>query len=267
MSSRDPWIQLAPESVEEPIPVSPRKLAEILRQIEELRKENHSLRKEIERLRPALEKARAKNSRLGDRVDGPSGKLERLRNSLSVLGTDAWTAAAVGVASSRVFFRQPPPPPEERRPTGGQPGHPGTTRPRPVPNTPPRVLSLENCPHCATRLGEPCDSSSHPLTDLPEGSLEIYDVTVNRYTCSGCGRRVHAPVPEGYRGEFGPRLRTFAATLRVQGMSVEKIAELLSVVYRLEVSVASLLAMGEGVAESLDGTYSELREEMTDASR
>ncbi|EQD77579.1 transposase IS66 [mine drainage metagenome] len=50
-------------------------------------------------------------------------------------------------------------------------------------------------------------------------------------------------------------------------MSVEKIAEFLAAVYRLEVSVASLLAMEEGVAESLDGTYSELREEMTDATR
>ncbi|EQD57865.1 transposase IS66, partial [mine drainage metagenome] len=218
----------------------------LLREIEELRGENLTLRKEIERLRPALEKSREKNARLTDKAEGLNEKLEGLRNSLSVLGTDAKTAAAVGVPSSRVFFRQPPPPPGERRPTGGQPGHPGTTRPRPIPNAPPRVLSLANCPDCATRLGAPCDSSSHPLTDLPEGSLEIYDVTVNRYKCSGCGRRVHAPVPEGYRGEFGPRLKTFVATLRAQGMSVEKIAELLMTVYRLEVSVASLLAMEEG---------------------
>ncbi|EQD36285.1 transposase IS66, partial [mine drainage metagenome] len=239
----------------------------ILRQMEELRKENHSLRKALERLRPALEKAREKNARLTDRAEGLNEKLEGLRNSLSVLGTDAKTAAAVGVPSSRVFFRQPPPPPGERRPTGGQPGHPGTTRPRPVPNAPPRVLSLENCPHCAARLGNPCDALSHPITDLPEGSLDIYDLTVHRYKCPDCGRRVHASVPEGYRGEFGPRLKTFVTTLRAQGMSVEKIAELLRTVYRLEVSVASLLAMEEGVAESLDETYSELREEMTDAAR
>ncbi|EQD75327.1 transposase IS66, partial [mine drainage metagenome] len=83
----------------------------------------------------------------------------------------------------------------------------------------------------------------------------------------GCGKRVHATVPEGYRGEFGPRLKTFVATLRVQGMSLEKIADFLAAVYKLEVSVASLLAMEEAVAESLDGTYSELREEMTDAAR
>ncbi|EQD75270.1 transposase, partial [mine drainage metagenome] len=136
----------------------------------------------------------------------------------------------------------------------------------------PQLLRLEcsrwrTAPTVLPVSGAPCDSSSHPLTDLPEGSLEIYDVTVNRYKCSGCGRRVHAPVPEGYRGEFGPRLKTFVATLRAQGMSVEKIAELLMTVYRLEVSVASLLAMEEGVAESLDGTYLELREEMTDAAR
>jgi transposase len=267
MSPRDPRILLAPESDEEPIPVSPRKLAEVLRQIEELRKENQALRREIERLRPALDKAREKNARLTDKAEGLSEKLEGLRNSLSVLGTDAKTAAAVGVPSSRVFFRQPPPPPGERHSPGGQPGHPGTTRPRPVPNAPPRLLSLGICPGCATRLGDPCDSWSRPITDLPEGHLDIFDLTVNRYKCPGCGKRVHATVPEGYRGEFGPRLKTFVATLRVQGMSVEKIAEFLAAVYGLEVSVASLLAMEEGVAESLDGTYSELWGEMRDATR
>ena len=88
-----------------------------------------------------------------------------------------------------------------------------------------------------------------------------------RYKCPGCGEPVHVPIPEAYRGEFGPRLKAHVAELRVLGMPFEKIAELLRMRYDLEVSVAALLAMEEGVAESLDETYTELREELTDVAR
>ncbi len=69
---------------------------------------------------------------------------------------------------------------------------------------------------------------------------------VQRYKCPGCGERVHAQIPEAYRGDFGPRLKALVAELRVLGMPFEKIAELLRMNYDLEVSVASLLAMEEG---------------------
>ena len=130
MSARDPPLLLAPESDEEPIPVSPRKLAKLIRSNEELERELREAREEIRRLREERARSREKHSAL-------KAALHRLRTSLSVLGTDAKTAASVWVPSSRVFFRQSPPPGTKRRPTGGQPGHPGTTRPRPIPNVPP----------------------------------------------------------------------------------------------------------------------------------
>ncbi|MHB1435571.1 MAG: IS66 family transposase, partial [Thermoplasmata archaeon] len=274
MSPRDPRVFLAPDLDEESIPVSPRKLAELIREkleqdrelkeareeIKEAREEITETREEIRRLREEIARSREKSSVLKTALD-------RLRASLSVLGTDARTAAAVGIPSSRVFFRQPPPPPKHRRPTGGQRGHPGTTRPRPTPNAPPKVLTLEACPKCAHALGTPADSSSRPVTDLPASSLEIFDLVVPRYKCPGCGERVHAEIPEAYRGEFGPRLKAFVAELRVLGMPFEKIAELLRMQYGLEVSVASLLAMEKGVAESLDATYRAVGEEMRDAQR
>jgi transposase len=254
---------LAPEPDEEPIPVSPRKLAELLRQLEDrsrLERELHEAREEIRRLREEKARSREKSSSL-------KAALDRLRSSLAVLGTDAMTAASVGVPSSRVFFRQPQPPSEHRRPTGGQPGHPGSTRPRPTPNAPPRILALKACPKCEEPLGDPSDSWSRPVTDLPSPSLEVFDLVVQRYKCSGWGERVNAPIPEAYRGDFGPRLKALVAELRVLGMPFEKIAELLRMNYGLEVSVASLLAMEEGVAESLDETYRELSEEMRDIQR
>ena len=129
------------------------------------------------------------------------------------------------------------------------------------------MLALKECPKCTHALGDPADSWSRPVTDLPAPGLEIFELEVLRYKCPGCGERVHAPIPEAYRGEFGPRLKAFVAELRALGMPFEKIAELLEGTFGLEVSVASLIAMEEGVAESLDGTYTELREEMRDATR
>jgi transposase len=263
MRSRDPRLFLAPDPDEEPIPVSPRKLAELLRRLGERDQLEHDLqeaREEIRRLRE--EKARSKEKSAALR-----SALDHVRNSLAILGTDSRTAAAVGVPSSRVFFRPSRPPHEPRRRSGGQPGHPGTTRPRPTPNAPPRVLPLKQCPKCEATLGDPSDSSSHAVTDLPAPRLEIFELVVPRYKCPGCGERVHAEIPEAYRGDFGPRLKALVAELRVLGMPFEKIAELLRMTYGLEVSVASLLAMEGGVAESLDRTYRELSEELRDATR
>lgn len=196
---------LAPEPDEEPIPVSPRKLAKLIQEKQEQERELQDAREEICRLREGKARSREKNSAL-------KAVLDRVRASLSVLGTDAKTAAAVGVPSSRVFFRQSPPPDRKRRPTGGQTGHPGATRPRPTPNAPPK-----ECPKCAHDLGAPADSWSRPVTDLPAPSLEIFDLVIPRYKCPGCGERVHAPIPEAYRGEFGLRLKALVAELRVSG--------------------------------------------------
>jgi chromosome segregation ATPase len=101
MSRRDSLLLLAPDPDEEPIPVSPRKLADLLRRVEDRDRLEHELREareEIRRLREEKARARQKSSSL-------QAALDRLRSSLSVLGTDAKTAAAVGVPSSKVFFR------------------------------------------------------------------------------------------------------------------------------------------------------------------
>lgn len=260
MFPRDPRILLAPDEDEEPIPVSPRKLAKLVQEKLEQERELQELREENRRLREEKARSQKKSSALQSAFD-------RLRHSLVVLGADARTAASVGVPSSRVFFRQPPAAGKRRRSSGGQPGHPGRTRARPTPNAPPRILALKECPNCEEPLGDPSDSWSRPVTDLPAPGLEIFELVVPRYKCRGCGHRVHAEIPEAYRGDFGPRLKAYVAELRVLGMPFEKISELLRMTYDLEVSVASLLAMEEGVAESLDATYDELSKEMRDAER
>ena len=97
MPPRDSPISLAPDEDEEFIPVSPRKLANLLRDMEEMKEENRKLQEEIERLRPRLEKAREKNARLVDRAD-------RLEEQLEGVGTP-WPSSAPmrGLPSSSAF--------------------------------------------------------------------------------------------------------------------------------------------------------------------
>ncbi|MHB1887112.1 MAG: IS66 family transposase [Acidimicrobiales bacterium] len=230
-------------------------------------RELEQLKEEVQKLREENETLRGEKARHQKKAETLQEVLDRLRGSLAVLGTDAKTAPAVGVPSSRTFFKQPRLAPEEQKKSGGQPGHKGTTRPRPTSNAPPRELRLERCPKCDTRLGNPCDGWSKPITDLPAGVLEIFDLIIHRYRCPGCGERVRAPIPEAYRGEFGPRLKAFVTQSRALGVPLEKIQEVLNAVYHLSVSEATLLGMERGVAESLDGTYHELWEELRDATR
>lgn len=243
MELRGFQFRFAPESNSDQIVVSRRKLEEVLRELELNREEVERLKKENRSLKE---------------------KLDHVEHSLPVLAADARTAPAVGVPSSRTFFRRPPPDPAHRKSPGGQPGHPGVTRPRPVPNAPPLTLSLTNCPDCGHRLGEPCDQWSRPLTDIPEPRTMVYDLVAPRYRCPGCGKRVHAPLPVGTQEEFGPRVRALAVTLRTQGMSGEKIARFLDEVWGLKVSEATVLAWERGVAATFEPLYQGLKGQLTD---
>ncbi|EQD58731.1 transposase IS66, partial [mine drainage metagenome] len=126
---------------------------------------------------------------------------------------------------------------------------------------------LKECPECAPPLGETADSWSRPVTNLPDPSHEIFDLVVWRYKCSNHGGRVQVGIPEARRGDFGPRFQASVAELRLLGMPFEIIAELLRMRDDLEGSVASPIAMEVGVAESLDGTYRSLGEQLRDAKR
>ncbi|MBX8638578.1 MAG: hypothetical protein KIY11_09535 [Thermoplasmata archaeon] len=123
------------------------------------------------------------------KIEKLTEKLKKLRSTPMMLASSDKTAEAGGVSSSRTFYRRPR---HTDRKRGGQPGHTGIARKRPETNAPLVVLSLENCPDCGSTLGEPCDSYSRTVTDIPVMHPLIYDITVNRYHFHVCGGRVSA---------------------------------------------------------------------------
>ena len=125
-----------------------------------------------------------------------------------MLSSSGRTAEAGGVPSSKTFYRKPR---HSKRKRGGQDGHKVAARSKPETNAPPVVLSLENCPDCGSPLGEPCDSYSRTVTDIPPMRPLVYDLIVNRYSRYACGRRVRGEPPLPLHTTLGRRLASFVA--------------------------------------------------------
>ena len=217
----------------------------------------------LARLRRA-EKAEEELRRAREEIRRLKEENHRLKTSAPFLAASERTAEAGGVPSSRIFYRRPVAP-GEKRPTGGQPGHRGHGRSRPTPNAPPVRATLEQCPHCTTELGAPCDSFHRTITDLPLAALLVFDLEVLRYRCPGCHRRVHAEPPFPPHQQFGPVLASWVAHQRMLGLSVEKVRTSAKESFGLAISEASVLALEAWVAERMSPTYETLKAQVKGA--
>jgi transposase len=219
--------------------------------------ERKAVRKRLEKANE-LEK---ENRELREKLRRAQDELRRIKTSAPFLAASDLTAEAGGIPSSRVFYRRPVRP-REPRPTGGQEGHPGRSRERPVPNSPPLRFSLERCGQCGTRLGEPFEVRRRTITDLPPPEPNIFDVEISRYTCPGCHRRVEPDCPYPRNRPFGFALMSRVVHLRMLGLSVPKIVDCLREGHGVEVSPAAVLKMERSAAEALGPLYEGLKEQV-----
>ena len=226
---------------EESITLNPEERKAVRKRLEKA----NELEKEVRELREKLRRAQ--------------DELRRIKTSAPFLAASDLTAEAGGIPSSRVFYRRPVRP-REPRPTGGQEGHPGRSRERPLPNSPPLRLSLERCGECGTRLGEPFEVRRRTITDLPPPEPRIFDVEISRYTCPGCHRRVEPPCPYPRNRPFGFALMSRVVHLRMLGLSVPKVVDCLREGHGVEVSPAAVLKMERQAAEALGPLYEGLKE-------
>jgi transposase len=96
---------------------------------------------------------------------------------------------------------------------GGQPGHPGTTRPlRPVPAVDElHVCQPTHCTHCGNPLrGSDPSPLRHQVTELPPLKPTVTEYQLHALRCGQCGGVTRAPLPEGVpKRAFGPRLHSW----------------------------------------------------------
>ncbi len=224
---------------EEPLTIYPperKRIREQLERSERLEQENRELRE--------------KNRRLQE-------ELRRYKACAPMLAASDRTAEAGSIPSSRVFYRRPIR--TDPKPTGGQLGHEGRSRERPVPNAPPLKLTLERCTECGARLGEPFEVRRRTITELPPPEPRIFDVEIPRYNCPGCQRRVEPESPYPPYQQYGFTLIARVVQLRLLGLSTSKIVDYFEGAHGVRLSTAAVLKMERWAAESVAPLYETLK--------
>lgn len=109
---------------------------------------------------------------------------------------------------------------KSRRKPGGQPGHPGHSRPLVPPERVNVIIDLvpDACRHCHTALqahDREDEPRRHQVTELPPIEAHITEYRCHRIVCSTCGKTTQAALPDEIEGQFGPQLTALIAYLTV----------------------------------------------------
>jgi len=226
---------------------------------ERLKRENERLRRELaERERQLAQAAK-------DIADAKKqiADLERqlaLRNQNST--TTSKPPASDGLAGQpRVRGRRR----KSRRTPGGQPGHPGHSRPL-VPGE--RVNGIvdvvpDSCRHCQHALrsrDDVGDPRRHQVTELPPMAAHITEYRCHRRRCPACGQTTQAPLPDEVVGQFGPQLTALIAYLTVVCRLPRLVVQrLLAGPLQIPVSLGSTQAAWEEASAAVAAPYTELQ--------
>jgi transposase len=245
---RDPHLLLAPED-EGPITLDQKQRQDILRRLERA----EQLENEVRELRGRLKE---RERELGEQ----KREVERLKRHLASL--------KVATPPSKQVDRPSMPAPAEPRPKGrrrpgGQRGHlpHGRGRPDRVDET--LDLSLDRCPVCGERLGDPAHTYERFVTELIPAYLWVLKILVHRYWCRRCHTFVQAETDRAIPGrQFGPRLASTLVLLSMMGLPVRRIQETVAVMAGLEVSVGAIQGLLEASAEALGPDYEAIQREV-----
>jgi transposase len=178
---------------------------------------------EVERLRRENERLRRENAEQAKQIAEAEKQIANLERQLALRQQNSTTTSkppsSDGLAGrQRTRGRRK----KSRRKPGGQPGHPGHTRPLVPPERVNAVVEIfpNACRHCQHVLparsrhvvGEP---RRHQVTELPPIEAHITEYQCPRVVCPACGETTQAPLPEEVEGQFGPQLTALIAYLTV----------------------------------------------------
>jgi transposase len=101
--------------------------------------------------------------------------------------------------------------PRSKRRRGGQPGHPGHTRPLLPVEAVDEVVVIkpEQCAHChAPLLGDDPKPWRHQVIEIPPITPVVTEYQWHQLVCAACGEVTRAPWPAGVpSGTYGPRVQ------------------------------------------------------------
>ena len=159
------------------------------------------------------------------------------------------------------------------RPSGGQPGHKGTTLART--GTPDHVVDHDPsaCSGCgaplsdADRLGAPI---CRQVFDVPQPRpLEVTEHRAHRCLCGACGTLTGAVFPHGVTApvQYGPRITAWVSyLLNAQFVPEKRLAELMSDLFAVKLSTATIAAMGRRTARRFEAFLDHVAETIRTAA-
>ena len=149
---------------------------------------------------------------------------------------------------------------------GGQPGHKKHERTLLPPEKVDEMIDLkpESCGGCGTRLlgatGD-VEPRRHQVVDIPQPKAHVTEYRMHGCACA-CGTTTFAGLPDGVpRGTFGPALMAVVGYLGGRcRLSKRLIAELLSDIVGVEISLGAVSKLEKQISEALEAPVQEAAE-------
>ena len=155
---------------------------------------------------------------------------------------------------------------KSRRKAGGQPGHPGHSRPLVplervnafVDLVPTACRQCQHPLHARDAVGDP---RRHQVTELPAIEPHLTEYRCHRRQCPTCGKTTQAPLPEEIEGQFGPQLTALIAYLTVVCRLPRLVVQrLLEGALQIPISLGSTQKAWEEASAAVAAPYQELQQ-------
>ena len=151
--------------------------------------------------------------------------------------------------------------------SGRRDGHEGTSRRRPEHIDATVGLDQTTCHRCGGGLSEkPTHAYTRVVEDIVPARVVVTEYIVRRRYCCRCRKQVSPAIPNVIDGasneRFGLRLMLLVVSLKLLGMSYEKIGSLLKLLFNLDVTEAAMVHCVISVAKAFGPRYEELKQEL-----
>jgi hypothetical protein len=181
---------------------------------ERLKRENDRLRRELAERERQLAEAQKRIADAQKQIADLERQLALRRQNSTTTSKPPSSDGLAGRQRERGRRRK------SRRRRGGQPGHPGHSRPLVPAERVNAIVDLvpDACRHCQHALhtrDDVSDPRRHQVTELPPIEAHITEYRCHRRVCPVCGKLTQAPLPEEIAGQFGPQLTALIAYLTV----------------------------------------------------
>jgi transposase len=153
------------------------------------------------------------------------------------------------------------------RKSGGQPGHPGSSRLRLPPERVTHTVALvpRHCQRCQAPLPaqpgpDDPEPSWHQLAELPRLAAVVTEFQGHARTCSCCGHVTRERIPAAIRAHtFGPRLAAALGYLSgSQHLTQRGLEETAEALFEVPVSLGSISSLQEELSQALTPPHQEI---------